>query len=297
MTERVRVIVNPAAGRGRGEALLPRIKSEFSAVGISDIVTTTIAGDEAKLAVAAIREGCTTLVVAGGDGTTSRVANAILATDRRVRLCVLPVGTGNDFAKVVSSRAGNTAAVARGCLESPSTTVDVGQVERTYFLNSCGFGFDVAVLQAAAKMRWLRGNALYMTAALRELVGFGDSRIGITSAAGAREPVSHLLLVIANAPYFGGTFTIAPAASVTDGKLDLISVFDVPIRRRIAVLAAATRGTHLRFPECSAQQGAEFSLAFDRPPAYEIDGELRQSATGVVSVRCIASALRVVIPE
>jgi len=291
------VIVNPAAGRGRAAALLPGIRSEFSAFGITDIVTTTAAGDEAKLAVAAIREGCTTLVVAGGDGTTSRVANAILTTNRAVRLCVLPVGTGNDFSKVLGPKAGNVAAVARGCLEASSTAVDVGQIESNYFLNSCGFGFDVAVLQAAAKMRWLRGDALYMTAALRELVGFSGSRIGVTSGARVRDPMSHLLLVIANAPYFGGTFTIAPAASVADGKLDLISVFDIPIRRRIPVLAAATRGTHLRFPECSAEQGADFSLTFDRPPAYEIDGELRQSATAIVSVSCIAAALRVVMPE
>ena len=103
-----------------------------------------------------------------------------------------------------------------------------------------------------------------------------------------------MLLVVANAPYFGGAFTIAPGASVTDGKLDAIAILNLPPARRVSMLAAATRGTHLRYPECSVEKSAEFEIRFGAPPSYETDGELHHAKSSSLTVSSCASALRVV---
>ena len=97
----VRVIVNPAAGRGRGGEMLPRIREVFGALGVSTIEVSGGAGDERALADRALAEGATTLVAVGGDGTWSNVAGAILASGADCRLALLAAGTGNDFAKTV----------------------------------------------------------------------------------------------------------------------------------------------------------------------------------------------------
>ena len=84
MAGRVCVIVNPAAGRGRGARTLPAVREAFAAVGVADVRTTEAREDERAVARRAIDEGFTTLVAVGGDGTWGNVANAIL-TSRRGR--------------------------------------------------------------------------------------------------------------------------------------------------------------------------------------------------------------------
>src|SRR5215207_3269089 len=135
MSERVSVIVNPAAGRGYGARMVPQVTAAFKAVGVDEILRTRSRGHETDLARDAIDRGATTIVVVGGDGTTTHVANAILNSGTDVRLAILPAGTGNDFAKVLGTHKSDAATVARKSVESGNTHVDVGRIEDHYFLN------------------------------------------------------------------------------------------------------------------------------------------------------------------
>jgi diacylglycerol kinase (ATP) len=292
MVEHVSVIVNPAAGRGRALKMIPRIAETFAAVGVIDVRLTSKKGDEAGLTRYAIERGATTIVVVGGDGTTTHVANTILKSTANVRLAVIPAGTGNDFAKVLGTDKCTMSQVARNAVEHGNIRVDVGQVEDRYFLNSCGFGFDVAVLESTLRTPLLRGNLLYLYAALRQLIGFR----GIELAYSARTE-KHLLLVIANTEYFGGMFRIAPGARVDDGELDLVGIVDVPIRRRVPMLAAARKGEHFRYEECVMERAKSFNLTFPFPPAYQTDGELHRAASSSLTVTSCAAALRVVTAQ
>ncbi|MGH9421113.1 MAG: diacylglycerol/lipid kinase family protein [Thermoanaerobaculia bacterium] len=295
MSERVCVIVNPAAGRGRGSKMLPAITSAFAELGVADIRQTRLGGDERRLADAAIQDGCTTIVAVGGDGTTGNVANAILFGGRHVRLGVLPAGTGNDFAKVLGTRKTGIAEMARLSIEESDARVDVGRVEDNYFLNACGFGFDVAVLQELERTVWLRGPSVYVWAALKQLFGYRGVQVTLSAGSGETDTAVRMLLVIANAPYFGGSFLIAPTASLADGKLDAISVRDLPAARRMSVLSAAIKGTHGRFAEVSASQAESYDVSFATPPWYETDGELHMAASASLRIICCPGALRVVM--
>lgn len=293
---RVCVIANPAAGRGRGARLLPRVRAAFAAHGVSAVRASTGPGQEGELAARAIAEGFDTLVALGGDGTWCNVANAILASGADVRLALLAGGTGCDFAKTTGSPAGDVHATARLAVEGPDRRVDVGRIEERHFLNVSGFGFDVAVLEDIARIPLLRGNAVYLASALRQLLGYRGVDIEVASAAGARGPLRHLMLVVANARHFGGTFHVAPAASLDDGLLDAVSFMDASPLRRVALFAAAVKGTHVGAPEVTVQQAPCFTLRFAEPPAYETDGEYHRAASARVEIACVPSALRVVAP-
>ena len=294
MAERICVIVNPAAGRGRGARLIPEISARFGEIAACEVRTTSSKGNETALAAQAIADGFTTLVAVGGDGTTANVANAILHSGADVRLGVMPAGTGNDFAKVLGTATSDVRMLAELCAGDSSVRVDVGRIEDVYFVNCCGFGFDVAVLEEIGRTQWLRGSSVYLYTALQQLFGFRGVDIAILSESETRPARPHMLLVVANAPYFGGAFTIAPGASVTDGKLDAIAILNLPPARRVSMLAAATRGTHLRYPECSVEKSAEFEIRFGAPPSYETDGELHHAKSATLTVSSCASALRVV---
>jgi diacylglycerol kinase (ATP) len=287
------VIVNPAAGRGRGAKLGPAIEAAFADQG-ADIRFTSARGGETEAARAAIEEGAGTLVVVGGDGTASNVANVILHSGRDVRMAVLPAGTGNDMAKVLGTARSTPAEVAALCSSGSTQRMDVGRVEDVYFVNCCGFGFDVAVLEGIARNTWLRGNAVYVYTALSQILGYRGLEAGVSSSRSSRGVERHLLLVIANAAYFGGAFEIAPGARAVDGELDAVSILNIAPWKRPAILAAAMAGRHERFAECIRDRAPWFDLIFPGPPVYECDGELHHARTASLRITSCPAALTVV---
>ena len=287
------VIVNPASGKGRGAKAAEQVKRAFAAVGVTDIRSTSAKGDEKTVALRAIQDGARTIVAVGGDGTWSNVANAILGAGAPVRLALAAAGTGNDFAKTVGAPASDYAATARLAVDGPDLAVDVGRIENRFFLNVAGFGFDIAVLEQVETVNWLKGDALYLYCALRQLFGYR----GITVDVAPRGPEPHLMLVIANGKNFGGAFRIAPGASITDGLLDAVAIGAASPMRRVALFGAATKGTHVGKPEVRTTQASSFTLTFGAPPAYETDGEYNRASSATLEVRCVPGALRVVTPE
>jgi len=290
------VIVNPAAGRGRGRKAEQDVRRAFAAVGVSDVRLTRSAGDEQVLARRAIEEGVGTIVAVGGDGTWGNVANAIIASGAGVRLGLAAAGTGNDFAKTVGAPANDLGATARLAVDGPDVAVDVGRIEDKHFLNVAGFGFDIAVIEDVANIQWLKGDLVYMYSALRQLFGYPGVPVELSGSNGLGGQASHLMVIIANGRNFGGAFRIAPNASITDGRLDAVAIRTVAPLKRLALFSAAARGTHLTHPDVWTEQAARFTLSFAAPPAYETDGEYNRAASSTLEVACVPGALRVVSP-
>ena len=295
-TDRVCVIVNPAAGRGRGARALPAVRAAFAAAGITDLRESTAREGEALIAAQAIAEGCTTLVAVGGDGTWSNVANAIVHAGADTRLALIAAGTGNDFAKSTGAPARDPIATARLVVAGAEKRVDVGRIEERHFLNIVGFGFDVAVLESLTRRTWLRGEALYLWSALRMLGAYRGSTIDVRSPVRARGDVEHLILVIANARNFGGAFRIAPKASLTDGQLDAVAIRDASPLRRVRLFGAVVRGTHGHLPDVDVERSPSFTVRFPSPPAYEVDGEYRRAVSSTLEITSVPRALRLVVP-
>jgi diacylglycerol kinase (ATP) len=174
-----------------------------------------------------------------------------------------------------------------------SSRIDVGLANGRYFINSCGFGFDASVLEATQKVRFLKGDALYIYSALTQLFSYRALEVKIDGA--LRGKGRKLLMAVAsNGRSLGGAFRIAPTASVTDGKLDFCVLSDNNVIGRVRIFAGALRGTHLTLPGVTGIKGDWLSLTFDHNPAMEMDGELRQATSRTVRIECVPRALAVV---
>src|SRR5437868_5614293 len=211
--------MNPAAGRGGIRAKLPGVREIFREHGATKVYETAVAGDEETLALRAIREGADTIVAVGGDGTCSRIADALIRSNSLCRLAVVPAGTGNDFAKTLGLEKYDAQQVAELVKRGDETRIDVGWADGHYFLNSCGFGFDASVLEASNKVRWLKGDAVYIYAALRQLFSYRGIDVRASGAPGVTHG-SMLMVTASNGRSLGGAFQIAPKASVLDDRLD-----------------------------------------------------------------------------
>ena len=294
----VRLLVNPVAGRGRALRRLDAARHALERVGPFDVVQTRASGDESRLASEAVRDGVQTLVVLGGDGTVSRVAGALLHSN--TSLAILGAGTGNDLAKSLGAPVFDFAAMAERIQRNAPRLIDVGDVNGQTFVNALGVGFDVAVLERTTRARWLRGNALYAVTALGALFQYRGFHASIDAGSDAAErstpePRDHwLTIVIANGQWFGGAFRIAPAASLSDGQLDLVAIADAPPFRRLRLFGAAPWGRHTRAREVRTSQGSTVSLHFNSPPLYQADGELYTASSSSLHIRAIPNALRVI---
>jgi diacylglycerol kinase (ATP) len=274
--------------------MIPQIKARFGALGFDEIRTTERKGEESGLAQQAISDGFTTLVAVGGDGTTANIANAILHSGADVRLAAMPAGTVIEFAKVLGTAKSSVLSVAEICAIPSNVRVDVGRIEDVFFLNCCGFGFDVAVLEQIHRTTWLRGSSVYLYTAVRQLFGFPGFDVSIGAPGQSKSRDRHMLLVIANAAFFGGTFKIAPGASVVDGMLDAVSILDLSSLGRIGMLSAATRGAHGQRKECLMERASMFEVEFASAPSFETDGELHHANQSKLRVVSCPAALRVV---
>ncbi len=271
---------------------VPHIRDVFAARGITSVIQTTAPGEEEPLALKVVTGGATTIIAVGGDGTCSGVANGILRSGMNCRLAVLPCGTGNDFAKTLGVAKHTPDVIADLVLGGHETRIDVGHADGRYFINSCGFGFDAAVLDASNRVRFLGGNAVYIYSALSKLFTYRGVRMSVRGAPGV-EGGKMLMVTVSNGRWLGGAFKIAPTASVLDGRLDACFFFDANVVRRVRLFAGAMRGTHPGMTAVSSAQVQRLSLTFADNPAIEMDGELRKSKSAQVEVRCVPSALAV----
>jgi YegS/Rv2252/BmrU family lipid kinase len=293
---RTELILNPAGGRGKAAALLPRIANAFAAIGVRTVLETTARGDEERLAREAIARGVTTLVAVGGDGTCSGIANAILKSGSPCRLAVVPAGTGNDFAKTLGVSGWQPEQVAALIARAQPIAIDAGLIDGHHFVNSCGFGFDASVLAATERVKFLKGDALYIYAALRQLLTYRGIPVSIDGKSDKADR-DLLMVTVSNGRYLGGAFQIAPNASVVDGHLDVCVVKDANVLERIRLFAAAFRGAHERLRSVQTLRTNRLTLSFPAPPAMELDGELRQAASREVKIECVPRALSVIAAE
>lgn len=299
MAEPLYVVFNPQSGKGRGARLVEPVLAAFAAGGAAvEHGQTTRAGEEVELTRAAVARGFRTVVAVGGDGTWSNVGGALIRSGRPVRLGLVPAGTGCDLAKSLGIPGRDVAACARIILAGHSRTIDVGRVlpDDRYFLNVSGFGYDIAVIEDSWRVQWLSGGALYTYCALRQLHRFPG--FPVEMAAEGEAPVRRelLMLVFANARVFGGGFQIAPDADLGDGALDGVVFANMGLARRLQILVRLLRGTHLSLSVVQATRSRSYRLRFERPPAFETDGEWNQAVSNELRIECVPRALEVLAP-
>jgi diacylglycerol kinase (ATP) len=241
-------------------------------------------------------EGIETIVALGGDGTWGNVARGILESGQDARLVPIAAGTGNDFPHALGLPAHDPVAMARIATGRESVRADIGWANDVAFLNVAGFGLETAVLEAVNRVRTVRGPLVYFAAALPLLRSYRGLRVAVQIGDVNPAPtLPYLAVVVSNGPRFGGGFRVAPGASVTDGRLDLITVGDARPGRRLALFLRARMGTHIGQPEVERRPMTDLLLRFEDTPLLDADGELHLLDTTEVRIRAAPDAIRVAV--
>ncbi len=307
--EPVQVIANPNAAGGKGARVLPELERQLRSAGIGyRVLRTESPGHACEIAGSLVREGVgDRLLVLGGDGTIHEVVNGLLAmTEGRGNprplppLAILPMGTGNDFHRMVRApgRVGDVVDLLR---TGVPRYFDVGAVRweggAGYFVNLLGVGIDVEVLRRRPAFGRLPGLLQYLAALGSALAGFRPVPIRLDwkgSEGGTRRLETPVLLsVITVGPSIGGGFLVSPDARPDDGLLDLFLVEPLRPTRVARYLPGVLRGSLRGKPEVHQAQlrtavlrGSEGS-----PFAFELDGELVEAQPRELEIRVLPGCL------
>jgi diacylglycerol kinase (ATP) len=227
--------------------------------------------------------GVERLVVMGGDGMVHLAIQAVAQTD--TVLGILPLGTGNDFARGLGLSTDLDQAV-EAALGDP-TPIDLMRIGDRWGASVATAGFSVAVNARANNMRWPRGANRYTLATLREAPRLGVARYEL-NVDGATYDLPAVLVTIANTPDFGGGMRISPKADATDGRLDITVVGAVGRIELLLWFRKVFEGTHLDSPKVTTLQGTEISI---NAPETEIWADGEPVADSPVTIRAVAGAL------
>ena len=226
------------------------------------------------------RLGGRTLVVGGGDGTVHSIVQRLW--DRHqldaVTIGLLPLGTGNDFAR---------------CLQIPITPVGAAATIRfgrpvvldllvddrgAVVVNAAHAGVSSGASVRAAWLKPYLGRAAYPVATTLA----GALADGVAMRVDVDEQTIHegpvLLLAVMNGTGIGGGAPVAPEADPRDGQADVIVVPDEGRLRRVAIARALRAGRLAEVEGVSLRRGRDIVVT-GVPARHNVDGEVGEPVT------------------
>jgi YegS/Rv2252/BmrU family lipid kinase len=269
VTEGGVVIFNPTAGRGRGGLLRAQAQEKLGA-GF-EWWPTLRAGHAKELAKeAAVKHSV--VVAYGGDGTVGDVARGIYGTD--ATLGVIPVGTGNDFARNLGLKLDLQEAVAT-ILGGVVRRIDIGIVNGIPFINNAGTGFDSSVMNTMnSSIRFARGQSAFVLATIKTLATFKP--ISLTYQADDEAPVTETAMMVSllNGRMYGGGMIAAPQAEMDDGQIDVLIIRAMPKPQLLALMPKVIQGQHENHPAVKMFKARKLTVNTIPPQPLNIDGDV-----------------------
>jgi YegS/Rv2252/BmrU family lipid kinase len=290
MPRRLAVIVNPTAGSGKALEVLPRIQAELERIGADFHVIQTSSADHARAEAAIARERGEAVGALGGDGLVGTLAGVLKGGESP--LAVLPGGRGNDLARVLAIPTEPEAA-ARVAVEGVERAIDVPEANGTSYVGIASCGFDSDANRIANEAKLVRGNLVYVYAALRALAAWKHATFEVT-VDGERHTVTGFSVIVANSKAYGGGMFVVPHAELDDGKLDVMLSSSGSKLHFLSNLPKLFSGSHVDDPRIRFLRGEEIEVSADRPFVVYADGD--PVAELPVRIRVARQALRILVP-
>lgn len=309
---RIVVLLNPKAGSaGNGGLTAENLASVLRNCGLKGEVWSVSHDELPESARDAARSGADAVVAAGGDGTVSTVAAALV--DTGVPLGILPLGTLNHFARDLGIPNGLEEAAAllaermAKSSSAPATPVDVGDVNGRTFINNVSLGLYPHFVRTRRSVR--RRKRKERTAAFARLRAqlvaawrvFSRSHsrfLRVRVESGGLRVADHVsVVVVGNNEYGEGLLDLGVRRRLDRGRLGVGIARGHGRFTLLRLIGSALFGRLTASPQFVSFPATR--LEVDAPSdrlQVGIDGEVVQMRTPLV-MRSRPGALRVVAPE
>ena len=291
----IRVIINPAAGRG--ESVLPVLNLSMKEAGIKWHASITHeAGEAIKFAKTAVKEGVDALAVFGGDGTLMEAISGLMGSG--VPLVILPGGSANIMAKEL----GIPQDLKEACAlmsQVPLTmkTIDVGQFSGHYFILGVSLGFGADLIEGADRETKNRiGFFAYFLSAAAALKKTKKAVYHL-KIDGQKHEVQGLTCIITNTGNLGfSNISYDKHIDVSDGLLDVVVVREANLSLlKLMAVTLLKRERPDNFELVEHWQGKDISVSSSPKQTIQYDGEVLKEMP--LHIKIIPEAIRVLVPK
>jgi diacylglycerol kinase (ATP) len=275
-----RVILNPYSNRWNSQKRWPETEAALKDAGVEfDVAFSEHKGHIRELAEQATREGCSPIIVAGGDGSLgdalNGLAKAAASEDSPLGpLGIMPTGSANDLGYALSLPTDLREAariIARGKIRA----MDIGKLNDRYFINNSAAGLEPYTTTKHEKIRWIKGMGRYLVAAVQAILDKPEWQGHVKWDDG--EYTGKLSFIsIGNGKRSGGFF-MTPHADPFDGKLTF--AFGHRSTRMGMFLALPKafnedKGSYVELEGMHEIHTTRASLHLDSPSPAHTDGEI-----------------------
>jgi diacylglycerol kinase (ATP) len=292
---RVVVCVNATALRSARRRWEPAVSLLASRYAVEVVTPTSVqAMDDGVRRLA--DDGAAGLVVVGGDGTISRVVHALGGA--KVPVGLLPVGTGNDFARALGIP-GTPSSAARSLLAGRTRDIDLLEVNGRLFCTAGVLGVPADATMTVR--RWLSpgrptrpllhllGGLAYTLAGARHLL---RPRALAEAWVIDGRPWRTAGIFLANTPVIGGGLRLPMESDPADGLMEVAVIRDVPRLRLLGAFVRFARGWRVPPDILHIERVPAVRVTCGAARPFSADGDL-MSAGSEFAVTVRPRALRV----
>ena len=277
------LILNPAAGKGKGKKIFSKIHSLLKKnIDSLKVETSLYPGHIYEIGQNAIREGYQKIITIGGDGTPFELINGLYSSGKpeyEIQLGMIPSGTGNSFLRDFVDNPDEENCV-RAILDGKCRQVDLIEFQynkngpiKQYYLNILGIGLIADILKLTNERLKVFGPMGYSLAVLIRLFKGIDNHFTLKVDQQSME-LKNSALAISNSKYTGGKMKMAPMASTDDGKVDVIVFKEVNRRDIINIFINVFKGNHIHHDQVEIFNAKEIQITSDPQQLFMADGEL-----------------------
>jgi len=273
------IILNPVAGHGRGRRIKKQLIAYLQEKKIPFQLELTKGSEHAKEIANRMSEYSEIIVAAGGDGTVNEVVSGI--TGRQTSIAILPIGSGNDYSKVMNMPRKLDHAI-EAILNKKKKLMDLSKViywnqygdkNERYFVNTLGMGLDAEIAKETMQIKYLRGLPLYLLAALKAIRKHCPNEYKIidhnkTTTARA------FLICAGNGCYEGGGFKLLPDAKADDSLLDICTLGAMSIYKALSIIPKIIAGKHGNLDEVTLWKTKKLKIEAKNSFVIHGDGEV-----------------------
>jgi diacylglycerol kinase (ATP) len=301
MARRILLIANPNAAAGRSAARWERLLGDLQARGLTADYALT---NRPRHAVDLARDAAgkyDVIAAVGGDGTMNEVANGILFSNHiDTALAVVPLGTGNDLARLIGIRTVEDSldALSQGAAQAIDA-IEVscfvgGNPTRHFALLYAAVGFAGEVgRHTTPRVKAIFGQRFcYSIGFFLALLRFESPTMQVRCD--EREFNGRMFLVSAAKAEIigGGAMRLSPGAKIDDGKLYVNVVEHLGRLETTRCFPRLLMGTHTTHPKVHYFPATVVHIESHPQINLQLDGELIGTTPATLTVK--AKALRVI---
>ena len=290
------LIVNPAAGMGKGRALGQEIVSLYARAGWGCQACETAGAGDAEAFARQHASGHDLVLCVGGDGTLSETLGGLIAANGAPPLCYVPMGSTNDLA------------VSAGLPHDPLAAAKVGLTGTPYWMDAGSFNGHVfsyvACFGAFSRTSYATDRALknrighlaYLLTGAQELAHLQSYSVHI-SCDGETVEGEYLFGAVCNTRSLGGTLKLPlERDALQDGLHELMLVRRPESLADLSGLGLAMLSGTFDHPLLEGRSIREADFRMPSPMPWSLDGE-RADAGISVHFQNLHHAYCLMLPE